>query len=343
MEALVKVKKGAGNVEIRNVSEPVCKDNEVKILIKAAGICGTDLHIYEGAFDATPPVILGHEFCGEIADIGRCVTKFKQGDRVTAENVCSTCGACDLCKDGHYALCYTRKAQGVHLNGAFTKYVTCREEHVYKIPDQASFEEGAMSEPLTCCVHAVLEQGVVHAGDVVVVSGPGAIGLICAQLAKAEGAFVILAGTEEDHKRMAIAGELGIDLTVNIRQDDLKNIVDRQTSGVGADAVLECSGAGNAVNAGLDIVRKRGRFVQVGLSGKNTAVDFDRICSKELIVTGAFSHTRRAWEKGLYLLGQGKINLKPLITRIYPLSEWEKAFEDFRNKKGIKMILTPME
>ncbi|QGP92054.1 D-arabitol-phosphate dehydrogenase [Neomoorella glycerini] len=343
MQALVKYARGPHNIALREVPEPECGPGQVKIAIKAAGICGTDIHVYHDTFATTPPVILGHEFCGQVVEVGQEVTRFKVGDRVTAENVCRFCGRCFLCHTGHYPLCPERKAQGLDLDGAFTSYLVADEEFVFKIPDNISFEEGALSEPLACCAHAVLDQTKCRAGDVVLVSGPGAIGLLTMQLAKAEGATIIMAGTDLDAERLAIARALGADGVVNIQQQDIKQVVQELTDGRGVDVVLECSGAAPAVNMGLELVRKRGKYTQVGLFGKPVTIDLEKVCYKEIKLTGSLSHSRDAWIRGLKLVEQGKIQLKPLITHILSISEWEEGFRLFSEKKGLKIILKPVQ
>ncbi len=342
MKALVKTARGPGNLEIREVPEPRCGDEEVKIEIAACGVCGTDIHIYKDEFPTNPPVIIGHEFCGKVVETGKKVSRFRTGDRVTAENVCINCGGCYMCTTGHYAICVDRGAQGLNIDGAFTKYIVCAEKNVYRIPDNISYEEGALSEPMVCAVHAVLDQTKPGACDVVLVSGPGAMGLIAAQAVKAEGGVVILSGTSADEQRFAIARDFGIDRTVNVQKEDLRQVVMDMTGGLGVDVFVECSGVAPAVDSGLSVLKKRGRLTQVGLFGKKVPVDLDALVVRELQITGSMSHTRNAWERGLKLVEQGKIKLKPLITGSYTIDRWERAFKDFEERKGIKTLLTPI-
>ena len=341
MKALVKTARGPGNLEIRDMPEPACGDKDVKIEVAACGICGTDVHIMKDEYPSNPPVIIGHEFCGTVVETGKSVTRYKPGDRVVAENVCIHCGECYMCTSGHYAVCIKRGAQGLNINGGFTKYVVCAESNVYRIPDNISLEEGALAEPLVCSVHAVLDQTKVSAGDLVLISGPGAIGLIAAQAAIAEGGRVILAGTSQDAERFAVARSLGIETTVDVLKEDLADIVRKASGGDGADVVIECSGAAPAVDSGIALIKKRGRFTQVGLFGHKVPVDLDALVVKEIAMTGSMSHTRNAWLRGLALVGEGKIRLKPLVTSVYGLSDWEKGFRDFENRAGIKTLLKP--
>jgi len=342
MKALVKTARGPGNLEIREMPEPVCGEDGVKIEVAACGVCGTDIHILKDEFPTSPPVILGHEFCGRVVEVGPGVTRFKPGDRVTAENVCLTCGECYMCRTGHYAICVSRGAQGLNIDGAFARYIVCREKNVYRIPDNISYEEGALSEPMVCSVHAVLDQTRVGAGDLVLVAGPGAIGLICAQAAKAEGGTVILSGTTADRERFALARELGVDRCVDILTEDLAEVVRSMSGGDGADVFIECSGAAPAVDTGIALLKKRGRFTQVGLFGKKVPVDLDALVVKEISMRGSMSHTWNAWKRGLDLVARGEIKLGPLVTSVYPLDRWEQAFREFEERKGIKILLKPI-
>ena len=343
MKALVKTARGPGNLEIKDMPEPVCGADEVKIEVVACGVCGTDIHIQKDEFPTNPPVIIGHEFCGRVAEVGTAVTKYRPGDRVTAENVCLNCGGeCYMCRSGHYAICVKRGAQGLNIDGAFAKYIVCKERNVYRIPDNISFEEGALSEPMVCSVHAVLDQTKVGAGDLVLVAGPGAIGLLVAQAAKAEGGTVILSGTTEDAERFVLAGEFGIDRTVDVIREDLGRTVLEMSGGTGADVFIECSGSPAAVDSGISLLKKRGKFTQVGLFGRKVPVDLDALVVKEINMTGSMSHTSNAWERSLKLVEQGGIKLKPLITSEYSILEWERAFKEFEERKGIKIILRPV-
>jgi L-iditol 2-dehydrogenase len=341
MKALVKTARGPGNLEIREAPEPVCGDRGVKIEIAACGICGTDIHVMKDEFPVKPPVIIGHEFCGTVVETGKGVTRYRPGDRVTAENVCVHCDECYMCTTGHYAICVRRGAQGLDLDGAFTKYIVCDEGNVYRIPDSISFEEGALSEPMVCAVHAVLDQTKVGAGDVVLVSGPGAMGLIAAQAVIAEGGRVILAGTSADTQRFQTAHELGIHTTVDVMKEDAAAHVAEASGGEGADVFIECSGAVAAVDMGLALLKKRGRYTQLGLFGKKVPVDLDALVVKEIAMTGSMSHTRNAWKRGLALVGEGKIRLAPLVTSVYALEDWEQGFRDFEERRGIKTLIRP--
>lgn len=343
MKAVVKFKKGEGNIEIQEVDEPITGSNEVKIEVKAAGICGTDIHIYHEEFKSNPPVILGHEFCGIITEVGDNATEFKIGDRVTAETAAKICGKCLYCKTGNYNLCPERLGLGYGLNGAFTKYCVVRKEIVHFLPDNVDFISGALCEPISCAVHGALEQTDILAGDIVVIAGPGAIGLLALQLSKLAGGFVVMLGLSADKERLSLAKELGADIVINIEEENPEKIIKKISKGYGADVVLECSGASPAASLGLKLVRKRGQYTQMGLFGKTINIDFEQIAYKELKVTGFISHNWKSWERALDLLRQGKIQTKALVTDKLPITEWKKGFEKFEKKEGIKIILYPVE
>ena len=342
MKAIVKFKKGIGNVEVRDVPEPVARPSEVKIEVKAAGICGTDIHIYYDEFQSNPPVVLGHEFCGVIREVGENVTEFKVGDRVTSETAAKVCGKCMFCKTGNYNLCPQRKGLGYGVNGAFTKYCVVRKDIVHLLPDNVDFVSGALSEPLSCAVHGTIEQTGIEAGEVVVVVGPGPIGLLSSQIAKVEGGFVVVIGLSVDKEKLSLAKKLGADMEVNIEKENPEEIVKDLTKGYGADVVLECSGSPSGARLGLKLARKKGKFTQMGLLGKPIEIDFEQIAYKELQVTGFFSHNWSSWEKALNLLGQGKVQTKPLVTEELPITEWKKGFEKKEKGETIKTILYPV-
>ncbi|MBC7190709.1 zinc-binding dehydrogenase, partial [Candidatus Aerophobetes bacterium] len=253
MKAVVKFEKGHGNVEVREVEEPRVGEGEVKIEVKAAGICGTDIHIYHDRFKNNPPVILGHEFCGVVREVGKNVTEFKEGDRVTSETAGWVCGKCFYCRTGNYNLCPERKGIGYMLNGAFTRFCVVRKEIVHRLPDNVDFISGALCEPLSCAVHGIIEETGIETGDVVLVIGPGPIGLLSVQIAKTEGGKVIVTGLSVDEERLSLAKELGADFVVNVEKDNVEKLVRDLTDGYGADVVLECSGSSSGANLGLKL------------------------------------------------------------------------------------------
>ncbi len=276
MKAVVKTARGDGNVSLQDVRDPEPPPGHVLIAVEAAGICGTDIHIYHDEYRSWPPVVLGHEFSGRIVGLGSGVTAFRAGDRVTSETHYSTCGACRSCREGRANLCMQRRSLGTAVNGAFAPLVEVPARNVHRLPDTVGFRAGALTEPLACVVHGVLDGGKILPGDVAVVSGPGTIGLLAVQVLRAAGARVFILGTEADEHRLCVASCLGAEETVVAASEAGRAAVERLTGGMEADLVAECSGSGAAACTLLDLVRRGGRYTQVGLFGKPVQWDLDQ-------------------------------------------------------------------
>ena len=341
MQAVVKTARGEGNVALREVPAPQPGPGQVLLAVRAAGICGTDLHIYHDEFPTQPPVVLGHELAGEVMATGDGVTRIAPGDRVTTETYFHLCGSCRFCRGGQPNLCPERRSIGSGVNGGFAPYVVVPERNLHQLPDGLTFAEAALTEPLACVVHGALELPKVTAGDVAVIAGPGAIGLLTLQVARAAGATVIVLGTAADRHRLELAVELGAVRVVDVAAEDPVPIVRDLTGGWGADIVLECSGAGPAALALLDHARRGGQYAQIGLFGKPVAWDLDQICMKELRVTGSNASVPSAWRTALRLLADGSVRTAPLISDIYPLMSWDDAFRRFEARDGVKLLLEP--
>lgn len=341
MKGVAKLAPGDGHVGLLEVPMPEVRANHVLIEVKATGVCGTDIHIYHGEYAANPPVIMGHEVAGLVADVGEGATNCQMGDRVTCETYFSVCNECDFCRAGLPNLCPQRKSIGSGVHGGFTQYVLVPAHNIHHLPANVDLIAGALSEPLTCCVHA-LERTHVEPGETVIVSGPGAIGLLMAQVVKAAGAKVVVLGTGADTARLVMAQTLGADLALNVEEGTTPQIVADLTGGVGADVVFECAGVGASAQSCLKLVRRRGRYGQVGLFGKPITWDLDLVCYKELEVHGSFAHLPSAWRKALKLMASGQVQTRPLVSAILPITEWQAAFDAFERRDGLKIVLTPV-
>ncbi len=344
MKAIMKVAPGVGHIELREIDEPMAQPGQVKVKISAAGLCGTDIHIYKDEFRSWPPVVLGHEVSGEVVEVGDGVETVQVGDRVTSETYFSTCGVCRYCRNGQTNLCLQRRSIGSAVNGGFTQYLVVPAGNVHRLPESVSLEAGALTEPLACVVHGVLLNApTVSAGDVAVIAGPGAIGLLTLQVVKAAGATAVVLGTNIDEQRLTLARKLGADYTINIQDENpLTLIQDLTEQGLGADVVYECSGAGPAAQQLLSLVRRRGRYIQIGLFGQPVAWDLDQLCYKELVATGSNASTPESWLRAIQLLADGTVKTEPLITHTLPITEWEQAFKIFDEKAGVKTLLKPV-
>ncbi|MEW5901758.1 MAG: alcohol dehydrogenase catalytic domain-containing protein [Acidobacteriota bacterium] len=346
MKALVKTGKGPGLVEVRDVPIPSIGDNEVLIEVKAAGICGTDLHIYHDRFPYWPPVILGHEFAGLIVAAGKQVTGWKVGDRVVGEPHTLACGKCWLCRTGNRQLCAEKRSPGWGIDGCFARFMRFPGPALlHRIPDGMSFEEAALVEPLANVVSDVLERGGVEASDRVVVVGPGPVGLLAAMVAKASGAGkVVMLGTDADEKiRLPAARRIKeIDLVLNVDREDAVKQTMEWTEGRGADLVIEASGSEKGISQSLALVRKLGRMAAIGLTGKaEIPFPYDSGMFKAATLFFNLSTTSSSWEKAISLIAEKKIDVLPLITHRGGLDRWQEIFQALENKKGIKGIFIP--
>jgi L-iditol 2-dehydrogenase len=343
MQAIMKIAPGPGNVVVRDIPEPVAGLGQVKLRVRAAGLCGTDIHIDKDEFRSWPPVVLGHEVAGEIAELGEGVTGLSLGQRVTTETYFSTCGACRYCRGGHANLCLSRRSIGSAVNGGFTDYVVVPAANIHLLPDNVDFRAGALTEPLACVVHATLTAPTVTPGDVAVIAGPGPIGLLTLQVVKAAGARAIVLGMNRDSHRLALARDLGADHVLNVEQKDPAALVAAITEqGLGADVVYECAGAGPAAQLALTLVRRRGRYVQVGLFGRPVAFDLDQVVYRELTVTGSNASTPPSWLRALDLLRSGQVRTAPLISHVLPVTAWAEARRIFDAGEGVKIVFEPV-
>ena len=345
MLALMKTASGPGNVELVDVPRPTPGPGQIIVEVVYAGICGSDLHIQDGdiQLNLRPPVVMGHEFSGTIAEIGEGVEGLQIGQPVVSETAFYTCGRCLACSTGNDNVCEHKELIGFVHPGVFTNYTVLPAKRVHPLPDNVSLLSAVMSEPLACAVRGVYEQIHIKPGDLVVVAGPGGMGLLSTQLAKAVGATVVVTGIPEDQERFKMALQLGADHTVNVLAENLEALLLEMTGGEGADVYIECSGAPAAARMGLQVTRRRGQYLQLGLAGAPFEIDFARVAYREIEVRGTLGQKWTAWERALELLVSGQVVTEPLVTDIFPLTEWETAFARFRAKQGIKIAMTPVQ
>ncbi len=341
MKAVVKTAPGYDQMEFLDIEEPKVYGDRIKIKVAYTGVCGSDIHTFKGEYkNPTTPVVLGHEFSGEVVEVGPDVTKFKVGDRVTSETTFETCGVCRYCLSKDYNLCSSRKGIGTQQNGSMTEYLLSREESCHLLPRVVSYEAAALSEPLACTVHAALEKTTVQPNDTVLIIGPGVIGLLLMQVAKAQGAKVIQTGITKDAERLKLAKEIGADVVVDTLTEDLEKIVLDMTDGYGVDKAFDCSGSKFAVNQALPLVAKKGTFVQVGLfAQKCNEIDNESIIQREIQYIGCRSQKPSSWTIALDLLANGKVASDKLITKVYDLKDWREAFETTMAGTEIKVMI----
>jgi alcohol dehydrogenase/L-iditol 2-dehydrogenase len=346
MNALIKFGLQNGDVEIREIPEPTLSPDEVLLEVKAAGVCGSDIHMWRNhqSWAIKLPLVLGHEFSGIVAEVGERVEGFRPGDRVTCETAAVVCGQCGYCLSGNYNLCPHRLGYGALVDGAFTRYVAARPHILHHLPDNVPFEYAALTEPICVAYNAMVEKTTIKPGDLVVIQGPGPIGIMALQVARLNGAgTLVVLGTDVDAHRLEVAAELGAHHTLNIQRENAVAFIRSLGDGFGADLVVDCTGASKALQQSLELVRPNGRITKIGWGPQPLDFNLDPLVAKAVTLQGAFSHTYPTWERALNLLTTGQINLKPVIGGLYPLNQWQEAF--FRMEKGdnVKSVLVMEE
>lgn len=344
MQGLYKTKKGKGHLALMEADIPHPEVDEVLIEIKAAGICGTDVHILHDEFPYWPPVILGHEFSGQIVEVGEDVTGYKVGDRVVGEPHTLACGKCELCRTGRMQLCASKRSIGWGIHGAFARYMVLPEKLLHHIPDSMSFEEAALVEPAANVCQDVIERGGVQANDFVVVLGPGPIGLLSVMAARAAGAHqVALVGVTQDlETRLQVGKDLGADHIIVADRENVAKKVSELTNGRGADVVVEASGSPAAIASTVSLVRRLGRITVIGMTGRDSvSFPWDAAIWKMCTIAFNLSTGYTSWEKAIGLIASKKIDAARLITHKVSLADWQLAMTAAESGEALKAILIP--
>jgi len=343
MRALVKYAPGKGNVEIRDIPVRPPEADEILIKVRYCGICGTDLHIYADEFPNTPPVVMGHEYCGTIAQVGEKVqSAWKVGERVVGELHTGACGKCALCLAGKPHICDSKLALGSKYNGAFAEYLTIPAWLAHRMPEGVPWEVAGVTEPFAITAHCLVERGQLGAGMSVFISGSATMGLMATIWASRLGAKeIIVSGTDMDEPmRFPLAREMGATRLVNVQKEDLKQVVMGLTQGRGVDAWVECSGSAAAIAGGIDLVKKTGRAVLIGLVGPETIpIPWNKLLYKELDLAGCFSSPPSSWQKALEAEAAEAAKLRKLVTKIIPLNAWQEGFEMMRKGDAVKILV----
>jgi L-iditol 2-dehydrogenase len=350
MKALVKYAPGKGNVGVREVPVPEPGADELLIQIKYCGICGTDLHIYADEFPNDPPVVMGHEYCGTVVRVGSAVARdpvagaWAVGERVVGELHTGACGVCELCRAGKPHICPHKLALGSRYNGAFAEYMALPAWLAHKMPEGVSWEVAGVTEPFAIAAHCVVERGGLDrdGGGSVLITGSATMGLMSTIWASRLGADqIIVSGTDMDVEvRFPLALEMGATRVVNVQREDLANAVNELTAGQGVDAWIECSGARAAIVSGLELVKKTGMVVLIGLIGPETIpIPWNTLLYKELDLAGCFSSPPSSWQKALAAEAEEAGKLRRLVTHILPLEQWEQGFAMMQSGEAVKILI----
>lgn len=310
---------------------------EVLLEVIGAGVCGTDLHIRDSSYSSFPPVTMGHEVTGIVRELGPDVDAAWKGARVACETFYSTCGRCPWCRDGKPNLCPDRRSIGSGANGGFAPLMAVPARNLHRVPEWMDESAAALCEPLACVCQSLADPTLVVPGDDVLVTGPGTMGLLAAQVARAAGGTVVVTGTERDRVRLDAAEALGFRTLPARDEDSLRALGD----GHGPAVVIECSGNGAAMASGLSVVRRGGRYVQIGQTGDSVSVPLALVSFHEISISGGFASTPRSWRRAMRLLERRLVEFDPLISEICALDEWERVFADTEAARGIKYVFDP--
>jgi L-iditol 2-dehydrogenase len=335
---------GVHDLRLEEVQYPRPAAKEVLIRVKAAGVCGTDVHMWEGSNrEGTFPFIPGHEWSGEVVEVGKAVTSVSRGERVVAE-VPIPCRICDNCKDGMEPnMCPDKELYGFSWEnaGGMAEYTLAREERLFKIPENVSYEEAALVEPVSVAYHGVWEAG--HGAaphDRVVVFGAGPIGLFAMLSCKASGAPVIV--VEPQAFRRQMAKDLGADVVIDPSGGEVAEQVKEHTGGRGATMVLECSGSNGALAATVDVIGQQGRIVLIGQSaGRRIPIEIGKAIFQRTAIVGS-SGSPYYFPKTLTFMSRRLVDLMPVVTDRFPLPAILSAFElGLRGANCAKILVLP--
>jgi (R,R)-butanediol dehydrogenase / meso-butanediol dehydrogenase / diacetyl reductase len=337
MKALVYY--GTKNAKVEEISTPEVTQGTVKIKVEYAGICGTDLHEYmHKSFVTADKMILGHEFTGEVVEVGEGVTRFKSGDRVAVEPIWG-CGECASCKKGNYNTCPNMESYGIHEDGGFAEYIVVKEENVFVLPESLSYELAALVEPTAVVLHAV-RNSEFRAGDKVAVFGAGPIGLLLSETLRAAGASKIFV-VEVNEKRRELAKEMGADVVIDPSKEDAVKMIQEMTNG-GVDVAYDAAGIEVTFNSALDCTKPNGEFMVVSVFSKPVSYHpaTQLITEKKITASLGYNHI---FGEVIDLLAKGSINAGPVITNKIGLDEiieegFDKLIED---KSECKILVSP--
>jgi 2-desacetyl-2-hydroxyethyl bacteriochlorophyllide A dehydrogenase len=331
---------GPGNIGIRDLNIPQLQPDELLIQVNGCGVCGTDFHIYEGNAPSKIPVVLGHEYCGTVTEMGKDVADFSIGDNI-AINPNIHCGYCEFCRKGEINLCVNLKALGVTINGGMSQYSVVPITQAHLLPKDFPFSQAIFAEPLSCCIHGI-NRSEIRIGDKVVIVGAGTIGLIMVQLAKMQGASSIIVIDPLKSKR-EMAKSLGSDYVFNSNESDNSELINDFTSG-GADVVIECVGSQSAVESAIRLVKKGGKVVIFGLSDKKAVmkISLQSFFHKELTIIGSILNPNN-FQAAVDILINKKINVE--IFNPFPLlleeDKIKSLFNGLLDETVIKFMVTP--
>lgn len=332
---------GKHDLRIEEHEMPAVGPKDVLIRVKACGVCGTDVHIYEGdkgAAEVTPPTILGHEFSGIVEEVGEAVMDYRPGDRVCVDPNCY-CGACTPCRSGVAHYCEHMIGYGTTVNGGFAEYCAVNERQVYKLGERTSFEQGAMAEPVACCLHGI-DMCNIQPGSQAVVIGGGMIGLLMLQLAKLEGAAKVALLEPVEEKRL-VAAKLGTDVCIDPLQADVKEEL-RKAGFTWVNTVIECVGRPATIEQAIDIAGNKAVVMMFGLTkpDETIAVKPFEIFKKELELKASYINPYTQ-KRALDLIDTGRLDVSSMVYGTYGLEKLVEILSSPQARAKGKYIICP--
>ena len=331
---------GKEDLRIEDIAVPTPKGDEVLIRVRACGICGTDMHIFDGDEGAAPTprgTVLGHEFAGEVVAIGDAVKGIKVGDRACVDPN-KLCNECDFCREGVGHFCESMIGYGTTLNGGFAEYCCVPQSQVYKFSDAIGYEQAAMTEPVACCLHG-MDMCDIEQGATVAVIGGGMIGLLMMQLAKLKGAAKLIL-IEPIAEKRALALQLGADLVIDPFAEDVQAVLDANNVGR-IHTVIECVGRTSTIEQAIAIAGKKSTVMMFGLTKPDATVAIKpfEIFKKEITLKASFINPYTQ-KRALALIDSGKIDVSSMVLECAPVEELPKILADKKRRAAGKILIT---
>lgn len=325
-------------VELRELPVPRPSADEVLVEVRAVGVCGSDLHMWQAvqSWSMRYPVVLGHEFAGVIAAVGAGVTKWRVGDRVVSETHAVIDPDSPLTRHGLYNLDPGRKGFGTIVDGAMRRRIAVPQRILHRVPDNVPFEHACLAEPCSVAYNAVVNNVRIRPGDRVLVIGPGPVGILCGAVARLCGAVVGIAGIEADRARLKVAEGYGLTPLL----DGVPEWC-RQGDGYGVEGVVDAAGVSATLRLAMQVVRPNGWISKVGWGPQPLDCSLDPLVQKNVTLQGSFSHNWPVWERVLALMASEQLNVAPIIGGVWKLAQWQEAFEAMHAGRIVKAVLRP--
>lgn len=331
MQAVRKIKRGKGNVQLVEMPKPIIGSTDVLMKVWAAGVCGSDLNIRDDVHFYDPPVTLGHEYSGVVVEIGSDVQTVKVGDKIVSDIEAP---------EGWL---------GVQIDGSYANYMRIPESVAFVCPPEMSLDAAALTEPVVATIHCLQERNNILAGDFVAVVGPGPMGILAVQFAKMRGAKAIaLIGKQSDKERLEVGKKIGADYIL-IDEEGAREKIFELTDGMGADFVADCAGTQSGTQLAIDITKAcnegrggMGRIAAIAMWGKPITLNLDRLSMGQLNIGGGWSwNGHDTWKTAIDMLYRGCFDVDSIITARYRLDEWEKAFSNLEQGLDVKAFIHP--